>query len=407
MLATKHFVENIFHWVYGPYRKRYSSVVRLEHCVHLGSSKAKSYAIAEAQKGIQEGAVCIVNEASAFRITIPPKARLDVFSGFSWKTIWNGSLATTTSAASLELKVAANKPIRVQMNDETWTWAVFEERELATSSWLTKVNIIVALRWLQNFMGSGLLHVAAFALLLLGQRFELPWMTNPVEVSLEQKNQPVAVEIMTQQQASENDFAGHGLSLAASAAQAAAALEAKAQSVAQGLSGIAARMSRIALGVGSQHDADSKVAMGNSTLGALAAKLGLAKGTAARAELQKIGNGGIKNKMGWDLYGAPGTVISLKEQEQLADIFRSLQGDFRNCYESALLKDSELSVNVQYEAEILSSGTLGDPAYAITGRATSVGEESLKSCLTSVLRRVRVGSKLSGMRVKNEFIFRS
>lgn len=95
------------------------------------------------------------------------------------------------------------------------------------------------------------------------------------------------------------------------------------------------------------------------------------------------------------------------EQQKLLAIFSGLQDQFRNCYETAVLKYDEMAVTVSFEGEITQEGRITQPNFKVSGRTTSDAQDTLLSCMKKVIGQIKVDSKLSGVKVKNQFIFKS
>lgn len=99
--------------------------------------------------------------------------------------------------------------------------------------------------------------------------------------------------------------------------------------------------------------------------------------------------------------------LSEGQQQALYKIFSGYQDKFRGCYESALLKFDEMTVTVSFEAVVGGDGTVGKPVFTVSGRSTPDSQEVLTQCLRSLLTQIKVDKKMSGIKIKNQFIFKS
>ncbi len=99
--------------------------------------------------------------------------------------------------------------------------------------------------------------------------------------------------------------------------------------------------------------------------------------------------------------------LNESQRKQLLEAFSKLQDRFRDCYESALLKYDELSVTVTFEGEINQEGRIQKHQFNYSGRSTSESKESLTSCLKKIMDRIQVDRKNSGIKISNQFIFKS
>ena len=91
----------------------------------------------------------------------------------------------------------------------------------------------------------------------------------------------------------------------------------------------------------------------------------------------------------------------------LSETFAKKQDQFRGCYESALLQFEELAVTVSFEAEINKEGLISKPHFTLSGRYTPDSQNQLLECLKQTVSKIKVDSKLSGIKIKNQFIFKS
>lgn len=94
------------------------------------------------------------------------------------------------------------------------------------------------------------------------------------------------------------------------------------------------------------------------------------------------------------------------QQQRLAELFAAKQEKFRNCYETALLKFEEMTVTISFEGEIHPDGRITNPYFKTSGRTTNESQDVLVKCLKTVMSDIQFDTKLSGTRVKNQFIFK-
>ncbi|MBF0208036.1 MAG: hypothetical protein HQK53_14245 [Oligoflexia bacterium] len=95
------------------------------------------------------------------------------------------------------------------------------------------------------------------------------------------------------------------------------------------------------------------------------------------------------------------------QQKALLEIFSNSQDKFRGCYETALLKYEDLAATVTFEGEIMSDGKISAPKFNVNGRTTPESKETLVNCLKGVVQKMIFDKKMSGVVVKNQFIFKS
>jgi len=105
--------------------------------------------------------------------------------------------------------------------------------------------------------------------------------------------------------------------------------------------------------------------------------------------------------------GSGGKGLTEGQAQMLSETFAKKQDQFRACYESALLQFEELAVTVSFEAEINKEGFISKPHFTLSGRYTSDSQNHLLDCLKQTVSKIKVDSKLSGIKIKNQFIFKS
>jgi len=121
------------------------------------------------------------------------------------------------------------------------------------------------------------------------------------------------------------------------------------------------------------------------------------------------GSGGLRD-VHWKSQFASasqGKGLTEGQQQMFFETFSKLQGKFRSCYETALLQFDEMAVTATFEAEINPEGYVSKPTFTLSGRSTPESQNTLVECLKQTLNKVKVDPKLSGIKIKNQFIFKS
>lgn len=406
MLAVRLRLGNVFELVRGPFHKRGRAYVRVETAYGI-----QELSIDEARAGsdIADG-LRVGIAGGRFHLTLPAEACLEQLGALTSRTLWRGSHVTIETAdpgaRSLALSVPVKSTLRITLGTEKWILALAHARPEACEPRAATLSPRGFLLKLFDFTRSIGVH-AAFLLVaaVAGNVLNIPWLQLKPETA---ETDPVPVQVMQPivfEQSSESDFAGRGL-VQAPAPDPGAAATKKAEKINTKLSSLVSRMSRLNFGNIGKTAEGRDGSVTNAMLDALRGRIGKVRGADLRDNFKILGQGSGKNS-NWNLFGDARNDVSAKDLERVAEIFRSMQEDFRGCYESALLKFNALSVVVQYESEVTGDGRLGSPAYSMSGKSDAASESALKSCLTRVLNQVSLGKSLSGARIRNQFIFRS
>lgn len=407
MSATKIYLQSIFDYLYGPYQKRLEfSIQTRTHFTDSKSDEISSLQSGELAKSkVTHGNITIHFSQGSTILTIPYNSKIETLQNFGWKSIWDGMTSCVSkSPHTIEINLSGLPNVRIIDAKQITQITKIQTKDPGFNSGLDWRD---SLSWGARGIGSIFAHIALLLVLMNLKNLNLPWDTTTVSIENSAEEKPSA-QVIDVAPAQIGDYSGTGLAgYGVSAAERQqAASDARAKAVSNGLSGLASKLSGISFGqlniaVGSGGKGDSKA------LSAVQSGLSQSQGSGLNNSLEKMAQGIIGKGMKWGMYGGNGQGISQKDQEEVAQIFRSLQAEFRGCYESALMKDESLSVTLNYEATIQATGTLGAGAYDISGSATDEGQKSLTSCLSKVLSRVKVSKNLSGIKVKNQFIFKS
>jgi hypothetical protein len=410
MLALRERVLQSIGSVYGPYRKRGESFLRIE-----GTALAKSEArvsLEALQAGHEiDGFFSVRLTEDRLQLDVPANAKLMVSRFMGWKTAFDGGIVQMSSSQRVELHVARDELVRLESGKKQWTFVLSEDWSVPAKSigngWF---NIRGLLNGIKSLSQSVFTH-ALLALLIayFGNQFQLPWLSKQNDAKEQAAQEPVkSVPVEVLVASAEGDFSGKGISVL-SPEEAAKVAEAKAQKIAGGISALVSKISKISL---TQIGAPTTKMAGrdqqaNAAVNSIASRIGEMRKSDLKGNFQAIGSGNVGKSSYWDVYGQAGKSFSSKDLDEVAELFRSLQEQFRGCYETALLKYENLSVTVQYEAEVGESGRLGAPAFSTTGNSNPESEAILQGCLSKVLGSAKFKKSLGGARIRNQFIFKS
>lgn len=382
--------------VYGPYRKRYPTRLVV--------------AVPAANPGLMSAALTGHN----IRISVASESKVEVLSWRGWITVWGGSKAkivTNAPQQQIEFEIPASDLIRVTSADgkSVGLAGLKEDHPSLLSSLLpTAMNLKASLKWFSNTLQSTALHVLFVVALLVSNHVSV---LDLLHISSKLKDaqtnpEPVPIE-MVQLQNQGSEFNGRSISPDFSNGQTAQLkMEQKNQRVIDKLTNLVGRLSAIKLPSSNGSMVVSAVDKDGGSH-SLLARMEQGKDASVSGNLKALTSGKAGDNMRWQLYAKGGRELSLRDQEQVIELFKSLQPSFRACYESALLKEETLSVTVQYESEVTGDGRLGLPRYAVEGKSTPQSESALTGCITNVLSKEKVSKNLSGVKIRNQFIFRS
>ena len=409
MLATKQYFTSIYEWIYGPYVKNIEKVLAVETKQSGSRSVLSAYSLSNARAGISLGDMSVALVGDLQCLKVPSAAKVEILTYLGWKTLWDGSLAMPVSD-TMDLVVSSNSTVRVFSQEQSITFGLRRGQDSGQSA---KVDWRDTLIWGLRGIGSFIAHMTLFGLAFYLSGFELPWTSDTLNIdSLESTEKTQLVQLSASDL---GGFDGRGMSIgssvqgggpSANAPGSSAKADARAKAMTSGLSGLAAKLANMNFGIGTLA-VNTGGGDASKSMAAMQAGLSKGQGSSLNAGLEKVAQGVIGKNMKWGLFGSNGQSVSQRDQEEVANIFRALQPEFRNCYESALLRDSELSVLVNYEATIVETGTLDAGNFDVTGTATAEGQKQLTECLSGVLKKVRVGRSLNGVKIKNQFIFKS
>jgi hypothetical protein len=330
------------------------------------------------------------------------------------KGVFNSSVLSQKTLTNLCLMLPKEKCYQVNSHQKTNLGSSFVLRK--EDQFVEKISlktIVASLnprknRWLTAAFVLHILLILSFHLYQSGFSFLLDKKTeNAPAISVELTPEEQKIEILAE---SLNDFSGSGISLSPTAAQV-EQVQKSAEKISNNVSKLVQSLSGLNLsGVQKNNSGvgvDSAAGINNTVLNNLKGKFG-AGGVAVsgvQGDLSAIQKGSsLGAKWSADTQGRS---VSEKDLAQVAEVFKSMQDQFRACYENALFKDDALSVVLHYEAEIDGSGKLGPARFSMNGKSTPESERLLKSCLEKELRKPTLSKALNGIKVKNQFVFRS
>lgn len=404
MLATKLYFYQLGQTIYGPYQKRVPLMVTVQTSSEHFLMPMSDLSSRKEVQGISIEKINDVSESLLF--TVPKGSHVEILGLLGWTTVYNGfkvrnQLGEFSFSASGIVRIST---IGKDSNESTLVVGVVrgkDQKLLPMMDWRESFN------WSARGVGSLLVHLALLGLIFALKDFQIPWPSSTVELQekLEEKQQEQ--KLVEVDPAMVGDFDGTGMSMGGDGGKGGQqSSEAKAQAMTSGLSGLANRLSNISFG-GKLNISTGQGGSDSKAVANVAAGLSQGQGSGLNAGLEKMAQGTMGKGMRWGVYGGNGQGISKRDQDELANVFRSLQSEFRGCYESALMKDDSLSVTVNYEGVIQDSGRLGQGAYDFSGTSTDEGQNHLTQCLNGVMSKVKVSKSLNGIKIKNQFIFKS
>jgi len=407
MLAIKQRFIRILDKLNGPYRKQGESYLRI-------TSKGKVQKILEqealAPVSLADGIIIELKD-NKLGVTIPSAGKVMTLETFKKKVIWSGNAAFTQP--SLVLSVPKTEIVALSLGSSNWLVEVGEDPDFIFKAiFATSFNARQFISDVLNLLKSVALHAAlAFVIAFFGNQLRLSFIPVAVEPpKQEEEKKIIPIELAN---TAESDFGGHGLGGAPAPTDQGPATDKpspsqqRAQRISGGLSDIVSKMAKMSLGNLGKVATANNGTESNAAVDSLRGQLSAVRKTDLRGSFQFAGQGNVGKYSHWGVYSKQGKSVSSKELEEVAKIMQALGEDLRGCYETALLKYEELSVTVNYEAEVSDAGSLGNPDFATTGKTTPESEALLHTCMSKVLKRAKLSRGLSGVRIKNQFIFRS
>lgn len=95
------------------------------------------------------------------------------------------------------------------------------------------------------------------------------------------------------------------------------------------------------------------------------------------------------------------------DMERIAKTLSARQGDFRDCFEKALLNDPSISGHANMVLAVAGGGTIESTKIEFSGTGSGPGLELLKSCLSLVNSRITLPATLADQRVRFGLLFKS
>lgn len=413
-LASKQKLYRLLDSIHGSYRKRFTQMFFIEETV-AGKKQTHTLGLGELATGKTLGTgFQISSNGSKLNFTVPRQATVKKASLLGWSIIWDGKKSLLTGTDTLSFEVNTTDTITVSLGDASWCLGIQEDRPSLAASLGSEIPTAAAMaHWFKQIAKSGVAHAALLTLVLYGARMDFLWNlfkhNEPETVPVEQVQMPAPTEMDLEVLALktlESEFNGRNVTLDGIVDRAKLS-EQKSEKIANRINNALAKLGNISL-EGLKFSGVQKSAQDpNAAADSLKNRMGQGQNVDLSATF-KSGLKGLTSKpFQWDTSATGGKSISLKEQEEVANIFRSMHDQFRGCYESALLKDESLSVTVLFESIVSGSGVLGEPTLQVSGNSTPEGEKALNQCLTGLIHRIKVSKNLSGIKIKNQFIFRS
>lgn len=413
MNVVKNRILNTLNLLKGPYRKRSSVEVLLTIQSGLNQTETQKLSLDSMHSGLP---FAMKSASGKLFFQLPKTSVLKKATFLGWETFWNG-----LTQGSVEYQ--DNKTLEIAIPADGW-WRISthslvmdvltvvgsqEEQSLSLGSSLKSFLLGKPIRiaFLALTLHLGLLYFAANLSFVLDKFKSIVFHTESQPIEEAASAPPVAV---LSQEAIENEAAFHGRSIFAAIHQD-KEKNFKAQDLTAGVKNLAKLLNKpmkglpqVKVNTGAQGNSNSTAAMKSLQTG-LVGKAGGAGSGVAKA------NSGMRD-VRWNSdfqvnNGSKKGGLSEGQQQALFKIFAGYQDKFRGCYESALLKFDEMTVTVSFEAVIGPDGTVGKPLLSVSGRSTPESQEVLTRCLKNVMTQIKVDKKMSGIKIKNQFIFKS
>lgn len=413
-LASKQRFYQALDFVNGHYRKHWEKTFFIEE-----TQEAKHSVLTVPLNQLSTGQTLSSNLSVSAReqrlhFQVPKNAVVRKAAFFGWNVIWDGKKTALTGSDTLAFDVSNKDLIEVTVDDATWRMSIQEARPSFFASFAETLPDFGSLwRWFVQITKSGVTHALLLSLVLYGARLDFLWdfLKNkeaevvPVEQVQTPPPTPIELEVLALESL-RSEFNGRNVTLDGIVDRTQLS-EQKSQKISDKINNTLSKLGNISLS-GLHFSGIQKSAQDpNAAAASLRNKLGQGQNVDLSATFKSGLKGLAAKPFELDTSSASGKSISLKEQEEVANIFRSMQDQFRGCYESALLKDESLSVTVLFESIVSGSGILSEPALQVSGTSTPEGQKSLNQCLAGLIRKIKVSKNLSGIKIKNQFIFRS
>lgn len=402
----------ISNWIVGPYRARGERYLAVR-----SDGKAQRIELGCAKRGTQVAPGVWVRlthkgGAESFEITVPTAARVQGLRVLGSEIFWNGlGHAHALEQQTLRFAVPASGAYAISWRGEQASLPVHRLRIALQSD-----RIPLALDADPKALGRGGLYLAMAVVFHLAV-LTIPGMVDRLrgmfpDTALlaplaEWSKPPVPIETAPIEVSSESDFAG-SYSLLSASERAGQQAEKAAKSVQKSMGSMISRLSSLAQGKGGvAKNTDSAKSTGlMGALSGLRAQLGSNLGGSAAAEFKYVAKGKVGAESA-TLFGSTTQALGARDMDEILAAFRGAQEAFRGCYESALLKDENMSVSVDYESTVAASGRLGPGSYGMVGQSTDDGERMLKGCLEQVLTRIKISPRFGGAKIQYQFMFKS
>lgn len=406
MLVLKHGMAHFINTLRGSYRLKGPRLAR----VRTQDGKLTDTPLSFGQSSTLLEGMTLEAERELCILTLNSGVTVSVWTNFGWRTLIEGKHVRSGSSVSVDVKYGSL--LRIRAGAATPTYIELIDERIEPFSFVRIKNDIRSS--LAPVLGSIGVHILLILLCILMYNIDFSFLN-----FLNDEPAPMAEIEITQEEkqilmasggaGSEGDYKG-AMSWRTAPTGGPSASEVKAArtaKMASKLSGLADRLAALSAG-------GIKIKVGKSGLsgelsnriGAMGAAGAGGNGSNLGGRLKGLASGSVGNAMKWNLVGTAGSSVSSSDQQRLADLMRSLQDDFRDCYEKALLVDESMAVTLRFESMITPTGKFGAPAYDMSGRSTEESERKLTGCMTGLLTKVQAGKSLAGITVKNQIIFK-
>lgn len=437
-------LKNALDLFYGPYQSRESLELQVEHLSFMTDEKTKSIISSKDDPArlspawLTELGCRVIMQRGQFVLRVPLHMSLFRASFFGWEPFLNlkdPAFHAQGDSKFLEVPLPGWGCWRLESDSDRVHFSYLP----STASRMPLSHRLVALlrsalTW--RVVASTILHVSLFFALLHVEQVQKTVLSLVPEelLSPEQKEEILPDDaapeaLVAAAEVVEEDHSGldyQGMSIIAylnhqlEKQKAEPPKQEQVKSLAQSLKGLSNLFkSPKALNVPSSHPRPT-VAGGMAAVGGLS---GAFKSLQAGLVTRKGGKGtgiigtgvgsgkGLQNVSWQSQFLAPAQTgakgLTDAQQRMISDAFAKHQDRFRACYESSLVLFEELSVAVAFESTFNGDGFFGVPNFKTSGRSTPDSEAELLKCLKSVLTKIKVDPKLSGVKVKNQFVFKS
>jgi len=410
-------LSNIVEIIRGPYQKKEQTLLKIDFCSGLGKNNSETVKLDNSEKEISLGdqdkfPVKIRASEGKLHIQMPFWASLYKATLFGWDTFWNGEYVGVPNESGLakvgyfEIAVPADGWIRVVHSSnclDIQTLIVNEDKLTPRTFFNSLKNLFKS----KYFFIAAIAHVALVVSLVNYEAIKARLLAQPQTSesnSQEVVDMSTGTTIEVEVENIDKLFSGRSIFEAIHKDK---EVNFKADDLANSVKGLSSLFTPIKGVVKQQRKADSQVNLKNAIK---SLQSGLLAQKAEDKPVVQVPAGGVSDvhwKSQFVSNSGGGKGLTESDQQKLLGLFAKNQEGFRKCYELALLKFEEMAVTVTFEGEVTREGSIGSAKFSLSGRYTKDSEDSLVRCLKDVMGKMKTDPKLSGVKVRNQFMFKS